>query len=605
MHLSNTFLLMLLAAKAKGAYAQDQDSSFGLTEPEVMSGSARNLIYGGEEADNDLYPWMVRIVHDYEYYDYDLKEYQTDSYTICSGVLIDESWVLTNAFCGDGANASVTAVLGVNASNPDAEVFEVERFIPHEGFIWDTQENNIGLLKLNGTSSYEPVSLDDGSFFASNETQVTALGLYSTKTNWSWSNFSYFESDVIYSVDLDLIENSLCNASLEDDDYFENFTLSENEFCTAANDTKGTCYRDWGGPIMNPSNDKLVGIIGFGGCYSNGTLPEAHTRVDSYIDWIENVTGLTFTQTQPSLEGYYLEYDGSIVNGTVDEFGMVLLKSWYWASSNIWWANVTFSDCNGSFPKFMDYMTSYYYFDYVDDDGQSIVTLKEVNATMIGTYDNYTAYLCERVEALSESGVVTRAVDVTFKITANPDSGSFTFGEVANLYGEDEILESIDIYPDAEIDVTRCDQYPTLEQGQVLCLEFRVVPGDDEAEALGVSDISELSVFLTDDPTFVYAPITANNGFNQDLVSVNCYDDGTCTVEMVIVEQIYRGFPDGVETAPLTVTGRAIIGMLGKNDADGKGFEISVDLSMKNCDCDEEAGPLGIFSLVTKILKRN
>jgi len=592
MHLSNTFLLMLLAAKAKGAYAQDQDSSFGLTEPEVMSGSARNLIYGGEEADNDLYPWMVRLVPYNGTYN---ETYINDTYTVCGGLLIDESWVLSLAACG---NVSDYAVLGVNFDD-ETEVFEVESFIP---YIDSALFNHIALLKLNGTSSYEPVSLDDGSFFASNETQVTALGLYSNDTllysNLTNDTFRYDEDAVIYSVDLDLIENSFCNSTFEGN-------LTENLFCTAVNDTKGTCYGDIGGPIMNPSNDKLVGIIGFGGCYSNGTLPEAHTRVDSYIDWIENVTGLTFTQTQPSLEGYYLEYDGSIVNGTVDEFGMVLLKSWYWASSNIWWANVTFSDCNGSFPKFMDYMTSYYYFDYVDDDGQSIVTLKEVNATMIGTYDNYTAYLCERVEALSESGVVTRAVDVTFKITANPDSGSFTFGEVANLYGEDEILESIDIYPDAEIDVTRCDQYPTLEQGQVLCLEFRVVPGDDEAEALGVSDISELSVFLTDDPTFVYAPITANNGFNQDLVSVNCYDDGTCTVEMVIVEQIYRGFPDGVETAPLTVTGRAIIGMLGKNDADGKGFEISVDLSMKNCDCDEEAGPLGIFSLVTKILKRN
>lgn len=586
MYLSKVCLLTLLAAKAKSAYShQDQDSSFGLSKPEVMSGSARNLIFGGETVPEDTYPWMVSLHYDWN-----------ESY--CSGSLIKESWVLTSAVCAyyDFPIAKV--------GQSQIEVFEVEYTILHEDFYYalsnDTEIfltfNDVALLKLNGTSTHAPVTLDEGNFVGS---QVTALGYGADKLVNSTEFFDEGgNSRIINGVDLDLFDDSQCNATLNEFD----LVLDESHFCTAANQTKGTCLGDWGGPIIDPSTGNLLGVVShFTGCVASINtdvplthLPEVHTRVDAHFDWIKS----TIDSHEP-LEEYKLEYNSSELY--VDELegdGSIFLISFYFASLNIREDNLSLivTDCSGGdFPEFIIYEHLYVSESDDDDaDDREIETLKLINIGAIEAYDDHTAYFCEKLEVRSESGRVIIRREANFTLTADPDNGSFSFGFDAS--DEGGIVETQDIYPNAQINVQRCDEYETLDQGNTLCLEFSVPD-----EGLGVSDIPELSFSYVENPQFNYVVI-GDFELPQGIVTKIC-NDGTCKVEVLIVEGIYDGFPDGSQTAAVQGTGRALVFGSGKNDASDKGFEISVDLSMKN-DCDGEVGPLGgISSFITGILK--
>lgn len=77
-----------------------------------------------------------------------------------------------------------------------------------------------------------------------------------------------------------------------------------------------------------------------------------------------------------------------------------------------------------------------------------------------------------------------------------------------------------------------------------------------------------------------------------------------CTVKILVVQQIFWGFPDDEETATLEGEGKAIISMNGKaNDSsDGSEFKIPVNLYRNNCD--EVDSPFGgIFSLIARNFK--
>jgi len=389
MYLSKISLLTLLAAKAKSVCShqdQDQDSSFGSSKPEVMSGSPRSLIFGGQSIDHQEYPWFVTL-------------HARDNAFLCGGSLIDKSYVLTSNAC---VGSIFKAIVGPS-SEIDEETLEIEKILSHEDFYDEDGflENDIVLLKLNGSSNHTPVTLDDETFFASGATQVRAIGYGFNDTTSDWNDFDSLLM-MPNEVELDLIDHDHCHDIIQNKTY-GSYHVHESMFCTATDYTKGTCLGDEGGPIIDPSTGNLVGVISYiTGCTGNVSnpeehVPEVHTRVDFHLEWIRSTI-----DGQKPLEGYHLEYLGSRLDDFEDG-GYVHLYSKYSVSANTEYDFIYYEikECNeGGYPAFFSH-------DYKNpkedetEDGYSFEIVSVLHAPTIEDYANYTVCFSQLIEVHS------------------------------------------------------------------------------------------------------------------------------------------------------------------------------------------------------------
>jgi secreted trypsin-like serine protease len=147
----------------------------------------------------------------------------------------------------------------------------------HPLFEGDTDSENLNydfnLLKLDSSSSLQPIRLNDQFFVPNTNQAVTAIGFGQTQPDDGSS-----ESTILQQVDLKYIPNEQCSLSSDGLDSYEGL-LSEAMMC-AADEGKDACFGDSGGPLVarnfdsqpvdgDPSRttDVLVGLTSWGfGC---------------------------------------------------------------------------------------------------------------------------------------------------------------------------------------------------------------------------------------------------------------------------------------------------------------------------------------------------
>jgi len=223
---------------------------------------------------------------------------------------------------------------------------------------------------------------------------------------------------------------------------------------------------------------------------------------------------------------------------------------------------------------------------------------------MVEGENDYTALFCEAIQVWSSEpdsgGKVINEVRVKYTLIADPTNGQFTFNSVT-LNDSQDISQTLEIYPDATIDVKQCDGESALELGDVLCLKF-TLSDQNLQDGLSIADIDELSLSLQGVLGFSLPAITeGGTEMDTELVTKKC-PDGACEVNIFMFKDIFDRIPDDEDTATLEVEGRAKISRSGKNydDAEGNDFVISVDLV--NSGCEEEGSLLddmgGLFSLI-------
>ena len=241
------------------------------------------------------FPWLVKIMAvNNSYIDYEDRGIEK---VVCSGVLINERYVLYSAYCHHSVllpngpdyftriDSYDNKEAGCNemSYSPKCrkfEIFETDRIIVHPFYDSKTQLNNIAMLMINRRvqlSDYiRPICLHtSGRSIKEGEILYTA----------GW-NRTYSLSDISVKI-LETsmyVSNSNCKNTLPKND--DSFSLLPYEMCTS-NAKNNIDKNIIGLPLMSLEGNRWY-LEGF---ESQGDSTKVYTRVQNYLQWIQGNLG--------------------------------------------------------------------------------------------------------------------------------------------------------------------------------------------------------------------------------------------------------------------------------------------------------------------------
>eukprot|EP00548_Thalassiothrix_antarctica_P018334 CAMPEP_0194194308 /NCGR_PEP_ID=MMETSP0154-20130528/75515_1 /TAXON_ID=1049557 /ORGANISM="Thalassiothrix antarctica, Strain L6-D1" /LENGTH=456 /DNA_ID=CAMNT_0038918729 /DNA_START=70 /DNA_END=1436 /DNA_ORIENTATION=+ len=234
-------------------------------------------IINGEEVEPNIHPWFARST-------------LGSGWAGCGGSLVTPEYVLTAAHCVDGRESNLEnnggyqigalcAPYGPNESNNCGQAvqsFGISDIIPHPNYNSNSVQNDFALVRLDGSSTITPVTMDPGDISPSYEN-------LSLKENLWPIGFGTDENGSVTSklmrVNVNYVKDSTCNENY-------NGGIFENMMC-AADTNEDSCQGDSGGPLYDSDNDVLVGVVSWGiGCAQAG-YPGVYSRISNQISWIK------------------------------------------------------------------------------------------------------------------------------------------------------------------------------------------------------------------------------------------------------------------------------------------------------------------------------
>ncbi|XP_035438024.2 brachyurin-like [Spodoptera frugiperda] len=254
---------------------------------ELCSRNVAPRIAGGDRSEQNGRPFMVALY---------MRVGTTGDMGFCGGALVSPEWVITAAHCcfhnGEEVN-HVQAILGAHSLYDRYEhgrrVVNVAELVIHPDYDPETFANDIALLRLANTIQLSDM-ITTIQLPYRNISTFNFAGAGATVSGWGIAAEGVtFISPTLREKRMTVLTDTFCNTT-----YFNQ--LPDTTICTF-HGAAGTCKGDNGGPLTIFYNateeDILVGVTSFistTGC--NDDQPSVFTRVQRYLDWISELTGV-------------------------------------------------------------------------------------------------------------------------------------------------------------------------------------------------------------------------------------------------------------------------------------------------------------------------
>nr|2F91_A Chain A, hepatopancreas trypsin [Astacus leptodactylus]4BNR_A Chain A, HEPATOPANCREAS TRYPSIN [Astacus leptodactylus]4BNR_B Chain B, HEPATOPANCREAS TRYPSIN [Astacus leptodactylus] len=208
------------------------------------------------------------------------------SFHFCGASIYNENYAITAGHCvygDDYENPSglqiVAGELDMSVNEGSEQIITVSKIILHENFDYNLLDNDISLLKLSGSLTFNdnvaPIALPEQGHTATGDVIVTGWGTTSEGGN---------TPDVLQKVTVPLVSDEDCRADYGADE------ILDSMICAGVPEGgKDSCQGDSGGPLAasDTGSTYLAGIVSWGyGCARPG-YPGVYTEVSYHVDWIK------------------------------------------------------------------------------------------------------------------------------------------------------------------------------------------------------------------------------------------------------------------------------------------------------------------------------
>ncbi|KAK7166856.1 hypothetical protein R3I93_006589 [Phoxinus phoxinus] len=249
----------------------------------TLQADLRSRIVGGAECPKGHCPWQV------------LLKYGEKGF--CGGVIYKPTWILTAAHCLEKLKVKFLKIVAgehdIEVDEGTEQVIQVEEMLMHPGYVSETADSDIALLRLRTPVVYGayavPVCLPVRDMA---ERVLWAVSKH-TVSGWGKRSEDGPTSRLLRRLQVPRIRTQECVKSSK-------LSLTDNMFCAGYIEGKqDSCKGDSGGPLVTRYRNTtfLLGIVSWGkGCARPGSYG-IYTRVSNYLQWIHEHTA-NATQVQ-------------------------------------------------------------------------------------------------------------------------------------------------------------------------------------------------------------------------------------------------------------------------------------------------------------------
>ncbi|XP_017310654.1 plasma kallikrein [Ictalurus punctatus] len=231
-------------------------------------------IFGGSDASTGSWPWQVSL--------------QRRKKHICGGSIIANRWILTAAHCLSLPYTQFSVRVGLTKLSEAGTEYEWENIITHPNYSTSSFQNDIALIKLKKTITFNNIVRPVCLMEAGKEARF--LEEKCTVTGWGRLNSGSFP-DILQEAQVPLMSSEVCAKVLSKEDLEPYKVLSSNLCAGYPEGEIDTCDGDSGGPLVckDGSTWYLTGLTSWGVDCARPNIPGVYTRVSYYIPWIRSV----------------------------------------------------------------------------------------------------------------------------------------------------------------------------------------------------------------------------------------------------------------------------------------------------------------------------